>query len=413
MAISTPSFLEFEVFNIITPTATVEIEPSSVAELNIFESLMSPGITGYFILEDYQGAKELGEISSGDKVEISFKSDNESSMNLQLAVYASYGDEVFEQAYGNFTKIHFCSEWLIPAFTRQVSKVFKDKTVEDIVKDFVEVECGGKMGIVEPVLDTFKQELFVSPLWTPIHTIKYFMGFIQNQEGQGGYLLWTDSKTGLTNFTTYNFLLKMNYGRANVDFVLRPLNPRYAGKVENMKIETNFDLIKFMNLGIHNTKVYGFDYDRKQFIETDCNIKEYNHQHLSSKIPIQEAYLDDKYTTVKFSSLYPSEKALISDEKKPKDYIEGYLYSNYSNLMGDLFKINVQVHGSTQRRAGFKVKLDYPSMKESKTQPHKQFNGDYIIRDIRHTINGSIYKQFITLISDGYKEISRGDLISW
>lgn len=41
------------------------------------------------------------------------------------------------------------------------------------------------------------------------------------------------------------------------------------------------------------------------------------------------------------------------------------------------------------------------------------YSGTYLIKRIKHTIQGGEFGQKISLITDGYKQINRKDLIKW
>lgn len=385
----------------------IRLDPACCNRVSIYESITQPGITGTIEFKDWQGLMELGQPILGDDIDISFGSEDRSVHSLKFTLLSIGSIQEFEDATFNVYQVTFCSPWLVPAFSSQISKAYKDKYIHEIVQDLL-TECKAKVGFIEPTKQ--KLEHYCSPLWTPARSITQLLSYAINEQRVGGYVMWTDYVTGKVNCTTVDWILK-NMGQTDKPMFMKAGNWKYEGRVHSMTVEQDFDLIKFLNMGMGKTQIFAMDYDRDQHYITKENIKEYTHQHLAKKYPIPEKYFSEEYMSKTSSELYPVKEAIV-EEDDFKDQVDGNLFSTYTWFFSDINKVNVLVNPNSDRRVGMKQRLDYPSVNEAKKDFSKQFQGNYLIRSIHHIITQGDYIQAVTLASDGYHSHDK-PLVSW
>lgn len=385
-----------------------DVYPQAVGELNIYEGITNPGITGGITLADWQGFDEIGEIFGGDDINITFATEDNPDLVMKYKIYAAKPSVSFQNTMQPIT-YHFCSPWLIDAFTRQISKPYKEKYIHEIIRDLL-TECGADIGFIEPT----KQKLprFTTPLWTAIKSIHHLLSFAVNQQDRGGYVFWTDMRTGKVNVTTVDYLFKGSYGKEASKFLSLPLNEFYESRINDLSFESNFDIIRYLNQGAAKSIAQGYNYDKNKLYTFDKSINEVQYSHLSSKFPVNASYNNKKYSTIRGCYLFPSKDDLVTDDKMFSDLLDGKIKSRYVRLFSDIFKINITTNPSSSRRAGNLVELEYQSADKSVVTKNKMYSGLYLIRNIRHMIFNGIYNQAVTLIADGYKE-SKNDLITW
>lgn len=385
----------------------IEILPQAIGEVVIYESIQNPGILGTLTIADWQGLDEVGEVFAGDDFEIVFSTEESEELSLKYKLYASELKVDPSQSF-NTTTYRFCSTWLIDGLTRQISKHYKDKYIHEIIEDLLS-ECGAKIGTIEKT----KQKLnhFTTPLWTTVHSISHLCSFAINDSSVGGYVLWTDLKTDKVNCTTVDYMYQGKLQKLEKPFTTISENERYENKITNLNFESNFDIIRFVNQGLSKTRYDGYFHDKNEVFSTKENITEIPHKHLSYKLPLNAEYLDKKYDSIHSCMLYPSTDSL-ANKNQYTDLVEGYMKYRYVNLFSDVFKINLLVNPTSIRRVGALCKLDYQSQDRPKTKTDGQYTGDYVIRDIRHSINSGSYFQVLTIIGDGFK-MSERNLIKW
>ncbi len=412
---------------------------SPIERLEFFESLTFPGITGNLVFKDDQGALELGNkagalVTAGDEIMISFRAKEQSPITVKYTIYAIQ-EMPMTSAKAILSSVSFCSTWVYEAFTRKEPiKFCNDEepfTISSIVSKIIK-ECGGETknsttpSIIKKTLD--KQiERFLSPFWTPIQTIKYFMDFALSQDTYGGYVIWTNFKQPtpgkeIVNFAPISYFFgdeKENddeglpKGSSMCKGILRigGENPDASqNDIKSFNPEKGVDDFKFANLGASNSKICGFDFDRTKRVEIDTGLLNYKHPHFGTKFPLIKKFNKTEYRSIKQTTLYPQTTYLIENEENVKDMLKGKLFTKYSLLFADFFVINVQLFGEmTDREVGKKIMLLVPSIDEHmKGKPNRKYSGTYIIRNIRHVMASGKYYHFATLISDGYKEIQDG-----
>lgn len=393
----------------------IDVQKEHIYNIEIFESLMQPGITGYIDILDFQAIVELGHIFANDNLDLEFNvsSDNKKPLINKFKIYSNEGSKILPQHQYNVTRLGFCSDWLIDGLTKKVSKYYKNKFIHEIISDLLG-ECNAPIGFIEPTKQ--KLENFVTPYWTPYHSIKHLLSFTLSSSNSAGYLCWTDLSTGKVNVTSISYLYKGSLGKYK-KFIINPGNVRYEGRILDSTIETNYDIIRLINNGLPITKVYGFNFDKGKVIETKESVNDINQVHLGKKLPINTKYTSKDYNGFRYTSLFPNGSNSIADnDDKILDLVNGSLMNEYTLLASDIFKINIMSPGEPGRRVGQLAEVDIPSqnLNAGQKEGNKQLKGDYLIRDIRHTFSFfSDYNQAITLVSDGYKEFNRTELINW
>jgi hypothetical protein len=387
----------------------IEILGETIASFDIYESVTQPGITGEIEFADWQGLNEIEQIFAGDDIEIAFSSEDKSVLSMKFKLYACENMQIHDKQTYKTMKYQFCSPWLIDALVRQISKPYKEKYLHEIIEDLLK-ECGAQIGFIEPMKQ--KMECFVTPLWTAIHSIKHILTFAKNKNDVGGYVLFTDLKTGKVNCCTIDYMYKKSLGYYE-EFLFHPGNEFYEGKIRHITMESNYDIIRHINQGMNKYEVEGFWYDKNKFIVTKDTIKDYKHKHLGTKFPVNPEYLDKKYWSKEYTTLYPKQAAAVTNEKDFMDLLDGKQYFRYTMLFSDIFKLNISTQGETTRRVGWLAKVDVPSQNEETNKDgYKDYKGDYLIRDIRHTYSQGVYMQFICLASDGFKMFT-GNALGW
>lgn len=434
-----PTNVEFQYFRIKDKV----IDPSSMISLDIYESLDFPGITGRLVIEDYSDFKEVNKIFAGDKIELSFKSrgdDEVDPLTLELYIYESRGDTPNPNSTSNEISFGFCSYWLLDGFTKKRSRSWINRTIGEIIAELVH-ECSGNSEgdddpFEDPLIGIFTPtsavlERFVSPYWTPIETIQYLMRQAISEDGFGGYVLWTDIYSRADGQEKVNFmpLSKLmsngdNYGQLPFKLEMQTTHDLSNRKIINQTVEQSFDVVKYGKTGLGRSQLFGFDYDRGLIMRSDRRIDMIEQNHLSSKLPLNKKYLGKSYRHTSYSSTYPNTTNLIRNEEiemidgeinlfRPRDLIKGQLQSKMAYLYADMLKINALVNGESEsKRVGNLIEVVYPRVDQTAGR-NNQYSGWYLIRNNRHTIQGMQYANVLTLITDGYNELDRDDMVEW
>ncbi len=414
---NTTGQLNFNYFKI----SSIEVDISKIKSLEIFESIEFPGNVGNVVIDDWVTLKEKLNIFSGDIVDISFGRDSDPVLVLEMVITDDPVEIILPGQDDKYIQLSFCSKWLVEGFTQNRSKVWKNKYIHEIVADLVE-DCGGTLGAFERTKQ--KLDRFVSPFWSPIQTIRYLMGFAVDRNDHGGYLLFSDLREDNVNFLPYNRLIHAEINAGRVPFNLK-FNPKHAlsyEKILNLSVANSYDSIKYGNSGLGRSQYIGFDYDKTEMMKNDLRIDEYIHNHLSTVLPLNNKYLGDKYRTSKEMLLYPNTDSLITDDvieseeylRSPSELLNGKMNTKQSLTFSDMVTLNIVTNGEgVHKKSGRLIGVEIPSRNRKIEVLHKQLSGTYLIKNLKHSIVDLIYSNTMTVISDGYKLVSRKDMITW
>ena len=382
----------------------IKIDYKQVEELDIFESLVYPGITGSMLYRDYTDILERNHIFAGDEIDIDM-SFQEKQLHISKELYAITGYKMSNTADLPYNQIFFTFEtkWSVEASTQKLhiplATEAKPRRIDQMIKYIVEDLCGGEMGIVVATKGVY--ENFCLPSWTLIDTLNYLMNFASSDDtkilqnrSSGGYCLWTDLTSNKVNFTPIDYLaydstsnkayadyedindinidslvgyniddVILNDGHEHISSTAIQLKidtdyPDDYRHIRKTQVERSFDIIDIINNGAHHSKLVGFNYDENLVMEEDISIDTFSANHMSLGYPIPNKYLpsitdlngtniyENKYRTTRFSTLYPNTKQLLkfsSDHNidiTPQSHLKGRLNTRYTNLFADQIKIN-------------------------------------------------------------------------
>ncbi len=390
-----------------------KLPSDKIMELNIYEAIDFPAITGNVLIDDWGGLKEEYEFFSNDIVEIKFNREGDPPITVFCVLYESGGENPMPGEHHKKVIFEFCSPWWVHARSLKITNSWSNKYIHEIIIDLVEM-CGGKMGVVDATKQ--KLERFVAPNWTPIRIIQSLMQQATDENGCGGYLIWTDISDGKVNFISLNSLMvddkDWNYGYVPFKLTLNPNTTRSLQKVFGMNIENSFSMIDTAESGMGNMRTVGFDYDRTEVIDINSRIDKYKHSHLSTKMPLNTVFLSEPYQTTSFSTFYPNNRELIQTEGESESLQVANILTKQSLMLSTLVRVNITTVGENKaKRAGRLVWLDVPYLPNKN---HAQYTGTYLLKNVRHRIQGAKYMNVCTLVCDGLKKMSdRDDIVSW
>jgi len=403
----------------------IDLDITYVSQLDIYEDLEQLGPSGTLVYQDWNFLENFGEISLGDKLEISFtrfQPGGEDYWEIPIEYTFRLTNIKKENKFNNLHNLlafEFETDWVIEANIRRRSRYWTNARIDQIIKDLVK-ECGGNVesndiGNSEFIPTKQKLERFVSPYWTPIETIYYLLKISQDENGNGNYHLWTDLQTGLVQFWPIARLLKKEYysivndsniGTVPFDLSMNTPSEFSARKIlGKIAIEDNADLIRDSSMGVIRNKHVGFDYDNTRIISKEKRIDSIETSLPEKKLPFSSHLLGLQYRPTYYSGLFENRTELNKGDTA--SLIDGYSETRMSTFKNQMLKLRLKVNGEgTFKRVGKNIKVVYPSIDASETTEteDKQYTGNYLITKIRHFIQGTEYVNVLSLVSYGYNE---------
>ena len=447
------SFNNFEIKKVI-------LNHSNIEAINLYESLIYPGITGNITMKDFGDIKQRYNFNPNDtfKLEFNWRGEIISLSDEHYVLTTSKGDELKDDALHNINNFSFETKWSVNAFNKKIIKSFRNKKISEIITHLVEKECGGQMGIVKDTLGVLDR--FITPNWTLTEIFKYLMTFAvedpnnktnNNDFTNGGYCLWTDLQTNKVNFTPISYLFsgETNYNTEyptilpskkyndisyleSIILEIQTQNEHSLRRLLAINIENDFDVMKYVDAGVTNTTFCGFDFDNLEVMEENIQLNDlkarkeqkldpsFKQNHLSLGIPIDTKYNNDDYLNFRATLLYPNTDMLITKEDSDiyttDKLLKGRAYTRTSNLLADIVKINVVTNGDPNaKKVGRQVIIKAPSVDRTKSEKENpRLTGTYVVRNNRHTIIGGYYTNVLTVMACGIKDFGdRTDYIDW
>jgi len=396
-----------------------DINPKNVSSISIFEGLTSPTVTGRIYIGDRQALLEIHEIMPGDLIEIDFTSKMDETVPLRFKGIitsndgaSTHGDQTFPT-----TVFQFCSEWWFKASTKQISKAYKNQSIDEIFDDLIFNECGGNFDSFNPG-GLEKIERFVSPYWSPAHILKYLLNLASNKQGYTGYVLYENFIDDVVLARSLRALLAQGTNLSNVspnEITVNAENPFYVGNTNSLFVESLSHPVRYLNQGMYQTDYLSFNYDNSQIHKSSTTADKIDFDHIRPVIPLKKDFATEEYKSTKFIwGPFQTQKTFNTD-RQFGDYVDSIMENNYINIFSDMVKVNGLFPGDTGRRAGLPVKINFPSINTKKDikARHKYLEGVYIIRNIQHIFTNDGFKQAITFVNDGIGSLERKDLKEW
>lgn len=391
-----------------------DVHTAHLETINIFEGMSKPGLGGSMTIKDYDAILEVQEIFAGDEINISIKSKGKSAPLSFIGKIFAVEQQVSGQHKAPITKFNFCTEWWFNAITKQVSMVWKDKTVEEMLEDIIVNVCGAESWQGMYPAPTKKIERLVTPYWTPAHIIKYLLSYAYGDDGEAGYVLWDSLVEQQPICMSLGHVLDRQFAEEPNELLLNSPNVQNAGSFNNLWVESIYDEMRYLNQGMFQNNVIAFDYDRNKPYKSEGDVTQVNSGHLAHQIPIRQSAASDEYESFKISRSFPNTQHPVS-ESVFQNAVDAYRNNRYQMVFSDMVKMNTMVPGDTGRRAGSIVKVNFPSINRMRgtDERHKMLEGHYLIRNIQHVLTYSSFIQVMTLSADGINMTDRTDLKKW
>lgn len=390
---------------------------NQVVNLEIYEDIFSPFITGVIVLKESIDYLNLFPMIGEEYVNIKIHTPSFTKKDMiiddQFVIY-KVSDRIQANDRNQMYALHFISREALVDMNKNVSRSYQGKIsdiVEDIITDkFSGLESTKKTNIEE----TPNSTKYVSNYWSPIKNINYLADRAKNIDGSANFVFF-ENRLGL-NFgslaTLYSqpaprqeFVYDAYFRDFTASGAKRDVNKEYQRIIE-IEIPVVFDYMDRVNSGMYASKKIGYDLVTKKYkVKTYDMLDDFDeHKHLN-KHPANSNRI------VK----YPNQKIMHSQ----LHYANFNNYTDVTNsssvqqrlsLMkqAESTKIQITVPGRTDYTVGDKVKLTLNKFNPIKTSDTDDdiidnlFSGNYIISTINHMIDREKHECYMELIKDSY-----------
>jgi len=396
---------------IITAKGFYQDVGAQVINVQFYEDLFAPFITGSLILKDSLDLVNLFPFIGEEylELEISTPTLDKNNIKGKYYIYKMTNREMSGDKSVVY-QLHFISVEAIVDLNKKTSRVFGDK-ISKMIEPFIKDKTFGlesdKKVFIE---DTLNNTKYISNYWTPIENIMYLADTAINTNRSPSYVFF-ENRDGF-----YFISLERLYTNAVFqDFVYdkytrddRPgggsiRNPEKDYKrILEISIPTAFDYMDRIRSGMLSSRQVSYDVTKKTYSAKNYNMfQRFEQQKHLNKYPINS----DR-------SVFRAASRIIT---YPKNFGNFNGFGDVTNAksnqerisllkLAEANKINITVPGRCDYTVGQKIKLDLkriePLSKKDGDTTDKMFSGNYIIAAINHYVDREKHECYMEIIKE-------------
>jgi hypothetical protein len=396
---------------IITAKGFYQDVGAQVINVQFYEDLFAPFITGSLILKDSLDLVNLFPFIGEEylELEISTPTLDKNNIKGKYYIYKMTNREMSGDKSVVY-QLHFISVEAVVDLNKKTSRVFGDK-ISKMIEPFIKDKTFGlesdKKVFIE---DTLNNTKYISNYWTPIENIMYLADTAINTNRSPSYVFF-ENRDGF-----YFISLERLYTNAVFqDFVYdkytrddRPgggsiRNPEKDYKrILEISIPTAFDYMDRIRSGMLSSRQVSYDVTKKTYSAKNYNMfQRFEQQKHLNKYPINS----DR-------SIFRAASRIIT---YPKNFGNFNGFGDVTNAksnqerisllkLAEANKINITVPGRCDYTVGQKIKLDLkriePLSKKDGDTTDKMFSGNYIIAAINHYVDREKHECYMEIIKE-------------
>lgn len=412
--------LQFKVKKVSIMSKGGEIDISPVYdEINIFDSLFMPMMSGNILITDSVGLSKVLNFDGSEVILISIeKSSNFLSFEKSFRIYKQTDRRNVNQSTEKFV-LHFVSDEFVFSMQQRVNQSYQatySEITEKILQTYLKLEDLDK-GIIETTSGIRK---VVIPNLPPLEAIEWCAKRSLDGKNAPSFVFFSNifgyNYVSLSSLLNKDSILKINFDPKNLsqNDALTEMNSARA-----YELILQNDSIDKIRSGVNAGKFIGFDPLTRSLSEKNFSFD--NHysltEHLNSNPNRTEIFNKDDTTNL---TTVDSRKVLsiFGSNRKNSEYIKKYDGESISKVEGyesfmfqrkAIFKnlaakrLKVVLPGNFQLTSGFNVEILTSGFNLKSRGDQNQeisLNGKYLIIAARHTITNNKHESMIEIATD-------------
>lgn len=390
-------------------------------ELNIFDNLMSPVMSGNILIRDAIGLSNKIKFDGSEYLEIELVKDEDLPGKLwfkkRFVIYKQSDRKQINQTSEVYI-LHFVSEEFILSQQKKIQQLYKGEyssIVSKILKDHLKVE--------KSIVETTKGiKEIVIPTLSPLDAIEYIAKRSIGMKGLPDFLFWETQMAynfvSLSEIMTRGAVAEINFGTKNLSQSVTGQDPSmeiYGAR--DVKVLSQFNLAENIVGGTYAGKFVGFDTLTRTIATTTISQDDVykltghaNSNKNNATIPNKDKKTADKMYDSNLT-VYPFQYARTKNEWLKKkdsktaniiDDTHNYILQRktiFYNLMQKRLKITVP--GNFMLMSGYNVQVNMPNRSQDNTSDgDKSLSGKYVITGVRHVIRFDKHETVLEVATD-------------
>jgi hypothetical protein len=397
---------------IITPNGFYQDIAAQVVNIQFYEDLFSPFITGSLILKESLDLINLFPFVGEEYLELEVSTPTLDVNNIKGKFYIyklTNREMVGDRAVAY--QLHFISTEAIVDLNKKPSRVFADKVsklIEPFIKDNIIGLESDKKVFVEETSNNIK---YISNFWSPVKNIMYLAEKARNRNSVPNYVFF-ENRDGFyfisleslySNAALQQEFLYDNYSR---DFTkdgksVKNITEDYK-RITSINIPVGFDYINNIQSGMYSSKLVSYDVVKKTYTSRNYNMFEkFNSQKHLNPFPVNSDRVIFRSNAVGiiYPKMFGRFNGFGEDSHATRKQERVSLMS-----MAEANKIEITVPGRTDYTVGQRVKVLLnrvePISSRDDNVEDKVFSGYYLIGAINHYIDRENHECRMELIKD-------------
>jgi hypothetical protein len=410
---------QFKIVELAIISKQVKLDISSIfEELNIFDSILMPVMSGNIMIRDSVGLTGKFIFDGSESLLIHIVKDENSETGVFKKSFRIYKqtNRKNENLTSEVYLLHFVSDELILSEQRKVNQSYEgtySSIAYKILRDYLKVSEVNLKGNYE---DSVGVRKVVIPNMSPLEAVQWCAKRSVDSQNIPNFMFFQNI-LGF-NYVTLSSMLS-NGEIIDIKVELKNVTDNYVGEmsgVKNFEVLSQYDEIDRIKSGVNSAKFIGFDPITKVIDEKKITYGNlFNRMKHGNENPLI-SYLQNKDGTNNVES-YDSRKTLSvfglsrkysnyikkyePESINKEDNIESYLTERRSVVKNLLNKrVKATMPGNFQLSSGLNVNLNVPnfSIKEKgQDELDESLNGKYLIIATRHIIGFEKHETVVEL----------------
>lgn len=385
-----------------------------VIDINIYEDMHSPTISGNLTLNDAQDLMNLMPFIGEEKLLITFKTngiqDDQGLFEQAFYIYKMTDREYSAERAVRYT-LHFVSFETIRDLNSKISKGYAGN-INDIVQKFLKQDLKTEKEVfIEPTKNSI---IYTSNYWSPFTNINYLTKRSISQVNDSANFVFFENNSGF-NFRSIDSMLDVE-AKAEYIYDNASRNPSGDGgsssrsiigdlsRITSYSIDTAFDYMKRIETGMYKSRLITHELVTKtynvQTLNYEDEFKKHNH--------LNPFALNTKGLPAKsFGFMAVEPRALetytnFKTDQMKSWYLKGIMQMSELNA----FTMNLTVPGRSDLTVGHVINVYIyrnTPIKANDTEEKildKTFSGRYLIVSLCHELNREKHNIHMTVVKD-------------
>ena len=396
---------------IITSKGVYQDISAQVINIQYYEDLFSPFITGSLIVKDMLDLVNLFPFVGEEfvELEVSTPTLEKSKIKGRYYIYKMTNRELIGDSAVVY-QLHFISVEAVIDLNKKISKVYTGSPAK-LLKQLIGEEYNGLQSKKEVFAEETSRDVkFIANYWSPSKCISYLTELAVNKNNIPSYVFF-ENRDGfyfmsLDSLYTANVYQEFKYDKYTRDDLpngktVRNVQEDYK-RATSVSIPTGFDYMDRVSKGAYASKALSWDITNKKY-----NVKNYNmFDNITKQNHLNEYPLASQNAILKTNSLvvnYPRAVGSFSGFGDTSNF-KNFQQRNSLLKLAEASKIQMSVPGRTDYTVGQKVKVTLnrvePISDKDTDMQDKMFSGHYLISAINHYITRESHECHMELIKD-------------